>query len=756
MGVVVTRLTIVFSVVGLIFLYLIYKFKYAKSANAESTIYTAKRKRVHVSNYEKLYNNLENMFGVKGYTRRIRGIFEMYFPGDERLIKELTVKLVVGMFTLLAVATVIVLMLKPTVYMFFCTIVLVYVINDQIIRYIISTNEAKMLGELDKFIELLQFNFLQNSMIDEALHDCMIGKNKLIERHVQKILDVIQSDTMDDALYVYNTTVRNNFLKELMCICVTVFQYGDTEVDGRSSFLDNLKRLKDRIGTASVDGDEMRHNFGFIPILCILPLYAAQFLEDWAISIIPELEAYFNGYYGFIVTIVCAMVSIVSYIWVNALREEGMADLSDHSFLQWISDIPIIHGRLVAYYNSNYGKELRINTLLRQLGSRLTVYTLAVKRILFAVIAFFLTLAGIFGFNEYMKYHITSQVTGTGSKSSAASEEESVVIMLLSKGCTLKYLDYDAVGAYNEENDTSLNVMTPEVQEYWKNVLIADIEQGGIDISDEDAMQVIQQYNAEHSASTTLYTAYLGTPDGTIRDYDEAMFAMAEKQLAGFVTTAESPNPLSLPIFESSVADDVMNAVTTYQNSYVHWYHVLASVVVSCVAFMVPYLWLLYNKRSMQFQLQNEVMQFQALIMILMPIKGMSAQTILDWMLIFSRVFHKSIHTCSIKMTSAEKEAFDELIEAEPYEPFRDLIRKLQMCDKVGVASAFATIGVTRNNYVEKSKQESKHRAESNSALANFVVYIPLICIFALFMAVPFLKESFGQLDTTLYEMTQM
>lgn len=757
MSIMIARLAIIISLVGLVALFLVYKLKFSGSTSAESSIFTAKKKKhVHTSNYDKLYNNLENMFGVKGYTRKIRGVFEMYFPGDERLIKELTVKMVVGIFTFLVASIVIVLMLKPTVYMLFCTVVLVYVINDQVVHYIITSNEAKMLLELDNFIELLQFNFLQNSMIDEALHDCMIGKNKLIERHVQKILDVIQSENMEDALYVYNATVRNNFLKELMCICVTVFQYGDTKIDGRSSFLDNLKRLKDRIGSASVDNNELKYNFMMLPILCVIPLFAAQFLKDWAISMIPELEAYFNGYYGFIVTIVCAVVSIVSYVLVNALREDGMVDLSDHAFLQWISDIPFIHGRLVAYYNSNYGKELQISKLLRQLGSRLTVYTLAIKRMLFAVIAFVVTLSGIYGFNTYMRYHITSHVTGTGSKSSAASEEESIVMMLLIKGYTTKYLDYNAVDAYNEANGTNVVSLNDAVKSHWEKELINDIESGNVEISDEDAMIVIQQYNEEHSTSTNLYTAYLGTTDGAIRDYDEDMINMANKQLKGFITTAESPSPLSLPIFESSVTDDVIEAVTTYQNSYVHWYHVFVCVLLSCIAFMIPYVWLLYNKRSMQFQLQSEVMQFHALVMILMPVKGISAQTILDWMLIFSNVFHKSIHTCTIKMTSAEKEAFDGLIAAEPYEPFRDLVRKLQMCDKVGVASAFATIGVTRNNYVEKSKQESKHRAMTNSALAVMIVYIPVIVIFALFLAVPFLSESFGQLNTTLYEMTQM
>ena len=102
--------------VGLVLLFLIYKYKYADTVDS-SSIFTVKKKHVHKNNYDNLYQNLENMFGVKGYTRRIRSIFEVYFPGDERLVKELTVKIVIGMFTLLVLTLIIVLLLKPTIYM---------------------------------------------------------------------------------------------------------------------------------------------------------------------------------------------------------------------------------------------------------------------------------------------------------------------------------------------------------------------------------------------------------------------------------------------------------------------------------------------------------------------------------------------------------------------------------------------------------------------------------------------------------------
>ena len=100
--------------VGLVLLFLVYKYKYADAMDS-SSIFTVKKKHVRKNNYDNLYHNLENMFGVKGYTRRIRSIFEVYFPGDERLVKELTVKIVIGMFTLLALSLIIVLLLRPTI-----------------------------------------------------------------------------------------------------------------------------------------------------------------------------------------------------------------------------------------------------------------------------------------------------------------------------------------------------------------------------------------------------------------------------------------------------------------------------------------------------------------------------------------------------------------------------------------------------------------------------------------------------------------
>lgn len=753
----ISKYIIIFCCVALAALLVAYFILKRREDKADDNVFTKKNKKVHSSQAKRVYENLRNIPLVNTYTRKIHGVFEMYFPGDERTIIEMTDKVVLLMLAAVTVVMTAIILLRASLFTVFCGIVLVYVLSDSLVQYTVDKINRQLYSELDNFIELLQFNYLQSHMIEEALSDSIIGKNKLVEKHMKKILDVIRADDFDDAMNIYNTSVTDRFLKELACICFSVFQYGDPIVDNQHSFLKNLKMLKGRIGAEVTRKNDVSFKFRFRGAICIVPLFCVTPLRDWAIKEIPELESFFNGYYGFTAIIVCTVACIVSYFLNNVLKSDGLLDLSDHNFLTWLSDLPFIKRQLDSYYNANYGRKLQYAKLLKQVGSRLTVYTLAIKRFLFAIVAMVATLALFMGMNVYTKSTISNSITGKGSRSSAASEEESIVMMLMIKGYTNYYLQHNILDDYNSANGTDLTIVNDDVKSFWQDQMYEDFDYGGvIEISDEDALQVIKQYNKEHSTSTKLYTAYFGTEDGLLRQPDDDMMELAQKQLAGLVETACGKDPLSLELFEESVTTDVINRVVSYNEAYLHWYHVLISCIVATVAFFIPYVWILLNKQSLQQLLEAEVMQFQAIILVLMPIKSMSPQTIMDWLFMFSHAFRSGIHRCLIMLPASEEKAFDDLIEEEKYEPFQDLIRKMKMCDRVGVQNAFSNLEVTRNNFAERNKQSAQQRLEKNADLSGALIMVPAAVVFGAILAVPFLLEAFGELSTTMSRMSTM
>lgn len=729
-----------------------------KSNQYKYSIYTKKKKNVEVSMTQRLYKRLENTPILNAYTRRIRSALEISMPGDTKNVVDTTVKIVFTVIAILFFLTAGAVVANVQLYTVVCILITAYVISEQILQNQLNRNETLLLRELDKFLDLLQFHFLQSRMVDEALHDSINGQNKLIELHARKILKIVQADDMDGEVALYNAAVSNKYLKELCMICVSTFTYGDTKENNHSVFLENIKRLKERLGHEMTTRSETQHRFRGQTLVCILPVYAIQPLMSWGISNIPALESYFNGYYAIVGMLVCTVVALGSYMWVNQLKSDGMADLSDHKFLHAVSRIKPIRSFLNRYYNENYGKRLKIAKMLKQLGSKLTVYTLAVKRALFAILAVIFTLIFLVFSNMYSKNHIRSTITGSCKQSTAADEEETLVMMLMVRGLTDHYLDeVDLYQLYTEETGMTASLMNDSIKSWLTTRLENDIKTGGaFTLNEQQALETVKQFNSEHSTSTKMYTAYLGSLEGPIREDDPAMIEMGMRQLEEMCSTAMDEDPLSIELFTQYVAADVADRVASYENAYFKWWYWLIIVVAAVIAFWLPYVWLIMNKANSQQILEAEVMQFMSTILVLMPVKAMSVQILLEWMLNFAVVFRRGLNHCIVNLPADEDKAFEKLIEEEPFEPFRDLVRSLEMVDAVGVHEAFSNLEVTRNNFAIQNEQHRSFRLDTNSSISGIVCMATMTCVLGLFLVYPFIAEAMGELTTTLYQMTSM
>lgn len=701
-------------------------------------------------NYKNAYLKLQKVPLLRKYLFSVKSILESYFPGDIKTVHKYSVLTMLGVSCISIVAFATVMILVPTIYAFVCCLILIYVINKEVLDVIVNMLEKTIIQQLNNYVELLQFNFMQTGMIDEAIHDSIVGQNTIVEKHAREILKVLESDDLDRDLSNYLRNTNNPFLKELMCICVTVFLYGDTERDNESSFLYNIKKLKERLGLELENINDISYNFRFHTILTMPPIFLTIYLITWARGTISELEAYYNSFYGFLIKIFIPIVCLVAYFIIKRLKSRGSIDLGDHEFLTAVSNFPLVNRLLTRYYNTNYGKKLISEKMLKRTGSALTVYTLAVKRVLFSIAGFILTFILVIGMNVSTRYRITHEVVGVGSKSSAASEEMSIEMLLFIRAYTDYYLENNVFECYKDATGVSATTFDENLYTWLYTTMESNLLDNDIEISEEQAMAVIKQYNYEHKSSTKLYTAYLGTEDGAIRDDNDAMYELAVKQLVNLRNEAGTAGSLTVDVLRTSVATDVTNDVRDYYNAYLHWYYAILAIIVSIVAFQIPYFWIYLNKEATQQMMQNEVLQFQALILILSTEKQMAPDMILDWMLKFSVVFRRSIHKCVVHLPQDELVAMETLIKDEPFEPFQNLVRSLMMCDRVGVAQAFSSLDVDQKNYIESVQQRTKQRIASNASLSLMIVFGLYGLVMILVMVYPLMTESSGQLTSTM------
>ena len=626
---------------------------YMKKTNTyKYSIYTKKKKNVEVSVTQQIYKKLENTPVLNAYTRRIRNALEISMPGDSKNVVDTTVKIVLAVVMVLFLLTAGAIVANVSLYTVVCIIITAYVFSEQLLQNQLNKNETILLTQLDKFLDQLQFHFLQSRMVDEALHDAINGRNKVVELHARKILKIVQSDDMDGDVALYNASVSNKYLKELCMICVSTFTYGDTKENNCSVFLENIKRLKERLGNEMTTRADTQHRFRGQTLVCIIPIYAIQPLMSWGISNIPELESYFNGYYAIVSMLVCTIVAIGTYLWVNQLKLDGMPDLSEHKFLHFLTTIKPVRSFLNRYYNENYGKRMKISKMLKQLGSKLTVYTLAMKRALFAVLSILFMISFFIGSNMYTKNHIRTLITGSCRQSNAADEEETLTMMLMVRGLTDYYLDeVDVISLYNSESGSHASTVNKDVKTWLTTRIENDIKTGGLyTLTEEQKMETVLQFNSEHASSTKMYTAYLGSLEGPIREDDPAMYDMGLKQLEEISLASMEENPLSIELFTQYVASDVAERIADYKNAYFKWWYWLVIIVIAIVAFWLPYFWLIMNRSNSQQILESEVMQFMSTILVLKPVKAMSVQILLEWMLNFAVVFRRGLNHCIVNL----------------------------------------------------------------------------------------------------------
>ncbi|MBS4930873.1 MAG: hypothetical protein KH020_06005 [Clostridiales bacterium] len=194
------------------------------------------------------------------------------------------------------------------------------------------------------------------------------------------------------------------------------------------------------------------------------------------------------------------------------------------------------------------------------------------------------------------------------------------------------------------------------------------------------------------------------------------------------------------------LSDEVIQRVVTYQNQYVKWYEVVFVLVFTIVGYMIPQWSIIIKEKFVQMQMEDEVIQFQSIILMLIYLDRISTKTILTWMENFAVIFKDSIQTCLADFAHGEDEALENLMEEEPFVPFVRIIQNLQQADRVGIRKAFNEIAVDRQNYQEKRKQENEITLKNRGAIANVIAMIPLGATILFYLAYPFIFNGMQSL----------
>lgn len=637
-----------------------------KATNKSEKVRIQKRsyKSEH-SLYIRSYNFLIKYPLAKKYLNRIKSRVEMLDLSDQWTIIKKTMKIAYGVIGLSTVLTLLIILLNHKLYYVIIGLLSIYIIHNQFLKIFVDRLDDKLLIHLEKLLGDVRHNYHIHGMIDEAIYDSLDSCSHEIAGHVMRMHEILSSQDTEENLSKYYDAVPNKFFKTFLALSYTVQKFGDKIVDGKSMFLTNLNYIKQEINFEILKRKRLSYLFQSLGFISVMPVFCLSAIENWAKNNMQELEYYYKGSYGFIVQISLFFVVIISFELINKMqRRQGLEIITDTLEKKLIKLKPVRH-ILRRIINNQYNKTIEIQELIKKTGQKITVEGFYIKRFLWALLGFAISITVIIYAYQIEKHNILYK----------AKEIEPT------------YHSYEL-----ELDFTALQ------REY-----------------------ILHFYDKNPSYQTIEQALY--------KD--------------------QKVNKSLVPIYTKIILEKSLK----YETLYFKWWQLLICMLIGFTFYYLPYWFLLFHRQIMHLSLEDEVMQFHTIILMLMHIDRISVEDILEWMSVFATIFKESIEKCLNNFEQGDIKALEELKEEEPFLPFSRLVENLQAaCDRITIQKAFDELKIERAYYQDKRKQDNEMIINKKATWGKLIAFAPLSLTVIFYIITPFIHLSITQFINYTYQ----
>lgn len=185
------------------------------------------------------------------------------------------------------------------------------------------------------------------------------------------------------------------------------------------------------------------------------------------------------------------------------------------------------------------------------------------------------------------------------------------------------------------------------------------------------------------------------------------------------------------------------------------WFELLLAFVFSIIAYMAP-IWLLkFQMKMRQLEMEDEVMQFQTIILMLMRIERVNVEIILEWLERYSNIFREPISKCVNNYEAGAWEALEELKNDTTYQPFIRIIESLQAAvEKIPIQDAFDELDTERDYYQAKRKESNERLIKKKGMIGKVIGFAPMVCLFVGYLIIPLVFVGMTSMSGTFAALT--
>ena len=615
--------------------------------------------------YQKVYIYCSKIPFLRRYVLKIRRRLEIINLEDEYLTRKQTAQIVFKGIMVILPLTIFVIYLTRHNIILMLTLFLfeLFFIETFMEGMVDKIDNTLLRQQIDMFGEM-RHSYHEYNMVEEALYDVAQNDELEISRQVEKIHEVLISDDPETELEKYYDIAPNSYLKEFAGVSYLTKEFGDRkDKDGSSLYLKNLNNIVQEMQLEILKRDKLDYVFQSLSMIAAVPILFLDVMKNWAIGQFAFTSQFYNGTGGFLTQMAIVIMTIICYIFVRTLKDNGSVNTTKNVENPWQKKLyekkPV--KAFIDYIMPKDGtKEYRkVVALLKDTASKLKMEWLYINRVACTIIAFIITMFIIFESHQYAINYVYTEPTS----------------------------DYNLLGNMSEKEEKTAMEKTK-----MDNVFL-DKFRYDLSVTKDDLRKEIEKSD-EYGDST-------------------------EKEL-------------------DSITERIWDKLQIVQSEYLKWFELLISCLVAAIGYYGPIFLLQFQKKMRQMEMENEVMSFQTIILMLMKIERVNVEMILEWLERYANIFKEPISRCVNNFESGAWEALEELKNELSFAQLIRLVEGLQSAvESIPIREAFDELDTERAYHQEKRKESNERLISRKSMIGKVIGFAPMVIMFVGYLIIP-------------------
>ena len=205
----------------------------------------------------------------------------------------------------------------------------------------------------------------------------------------------------------------------------------------------------------------------------------------------------------------------------------------------------------------------------------------------------------------------------------------------------------------------------------------------------------------------------------------------------------------------SVAAERILGKIQTVNTEKMQWFELLIAMVFGVVAYNAPIWMLKFQAKMRQLDMEDEVMQFQTIILMLMRIERVNVEIILEWLERYANIFKEPISKCVNNYESGPWEALEQLKEDVSFPQLIRIVESLQAAvEKIPIADAFDELDTERDYYQAKRKESNERLISRKGMIGRGIGFAPMVILFVGYLIIPLVFIGMTSMTASMSSMS--